>query len=88
MPTRRINLTPEQAAFVEKMVKAGNYRSASAVVSDALRLLQQRRQEDVLKLKALRTQIKIGIDELERGDFIEIDEPELEGYLARLTERR
>ena len=41
--------------------------------------------QDALKLEALRTLIKAGIDELERGDFVEIDEADLEDYLERLT---
>jgi antitoxin ParD1/3/4 len=85
MPTRNISLTPEQDAFVEKVVKAGDYQNASEAVRDALRMLQQRRQEDALKLKALRMHLKVGIDALERGDFIEIDEADLESYLDNLT---
>ena len=85
MPTRNISLTPEQDAFVEKVVKAGEYQNASEAVRDALRALQQRRQEDALKLKALRMQLKAGVDALERGDFTEVDEAELDGYLERLT---
>jgi antitoxin ParD1/3/4 len=88
MPTRNISLTPEQDAFVEKVVKAGDYQNASEAVRDALRMLQQRRQEDALKLKALRMQLKVGIDALERGDFIEIDEVDLESYLDNLTIRQ
>ena len=42
MPTRNISLTPEQDAFVEKLVKAGEYRNASEAIRDALRALQQR----------------------------------------------
>jgi antitoxin ParD1/3/4 len=38
-----------------------------------------------LKLKDLRAQIKAGIDALERGDFTELDDVNLEGYLERLT---
>ena len=53
MPTRNISLTAEQDAFVE-----------SEAVRDALRALQQRRREDALKLKALRAQIKAGVDAL------------------------
>ncbi len=85
MPTRNISLTPEQDAFVEKVVKAGDYQNASEAIRDALRVLQQRRQEDALKLKALRMQIKAGMDALERGDYIEIDEAELDGFLEGLT---
>jgi antitoxin ParD1/3/4 len=84
MPTRRINLTSEQDAFVEKVVKAGDYPNASAVIRDALHLLQQRQRESALQLKALRMQIEAGVDALERGDFTEIDGVELDDYLASL----
>jgi len=86
MPTRNINLTPEQDAFVEKVVKAGEYQNASEAVRDALRALQQRRCEDALRLKVLRMQIASGADELERGDFVEVDVQDLESYLDRLTD--
>jgi antitoxin ParD1/3/4 len=85
MPTRNISLTPEQDAFVESVVKAGEYQNASEAVRDALRALQQRRREDALKLKVLRMQIKAGIEELERGDFIEVEAEDLEGYLDGLA---
>jgi antitoxin ParD1/3/4 len=85
MPTRNISLTPEQDAFVEKVVKTGEYQNASEAVRDALRVLQQRRREDALKLKALRMQIKAGVDALQRGEFVEIDESDLEGYLEGLA---
>ena len=87
MPTRNINLTPEQDAFIKKAIKEGEYQNASEAVRDALRVLQQRRQEDALKLKALRMQIKAGVDALERGDFIEVDEAELDDYLEGLGTR-
>ena len=85
MPTRNISLTAEQDAFVEKLVNAGEYQNASEAVRDALRALEQRRREDELKLKALRIQIKAGIDAIKRGDFVEIEEADLERYLDRLT---
>ena len=85
MPTRNISLTAEQDAFVEEVVEAGEYQNASEAIRDALRVLQQRRREDSLKLKALRAQVRAGIDALERGDFAEIDDADLEGYLERLT---
>jgi antitoxin ParD1/3/4 len=85
MPTRNINLTPEQDAFVDKVVEAGEYQNASEAIRDALRVLQQRRKEDSLRLKALRAQIKIGIDAIDRGDFADVEDADLEGYLERLT---
>lgn len=85
MPTRNISLTPEQDEFVAKIVKAGEYQNASEAVRDALRVLQQRRREDALKLKALRMQIRIGVDALEKGDFDEIADANLDAYLEGLT---
>jgi antitoxin ParD1/3/4 len=85
MPTRNISLTPEQDAFVENVVRSGEYQNASEAIRDALRTLQQRRKEDALKLKALRQQIKTGIDALDRGDFVEVDESELETFFDGLT---
>jgi len=84
MATRNISLTPEQDAFVESVVKAGVYQNASEAVRDALRVLQQRRREDALKLKALRLQIKAGAQAIARGDYVEIDNSELEGFLEEL----
>jgi antitoxin ParD1/3/4 len=86
MPTRNISLTDEQDAFVEKVVKAGEYQNASEAMRDALRALQQRRQEDALKLKALRAQIKAGIEALDRGDYVEVDDVALDDYLLGLTD--
>jgi antitoxin ParD1/3/4 len=85
MPTRNISLTAEQDAFVQEVVEAGEYQNASEAIRDALRVLRQRRKEDGLRLKALRAQIKVGVDALDRGDFTEVDDVDLEGYLERLT---
>jgi antitoxin ParD1/3/4 len=85
MPTRNVSLTPEQDAFVESVVEAGEYQNASEAVRDALRALQQRRREDALKLKALRVQIEAGVDALEIGDFTEVDDVDLESYLESLA---
>lgn len=85
MPTRNVSLTARQNAFVEKVVKSGEYRNASEAIGDALRVLQQRRREDALKLKALRMQIKAGADALERGDFTEVGDADLDDFLEELT---
>jgi antitoxin ParD1/3/4 len=84
MPTRNISLTAEQDAFVEKLVNAGEYQNASEALRDALRALEQRRREDELKLKALRMQIKAGIDAIKEGNFVEVEEGRLDGYLEEL----
>lgn len=82
MPTRDISLTPEQDAFIEEVVRSGEYQNAGEAMRDALRALQQRRCEDALKLEALRRQIDAGIEPLE------ISDGELDDYLVRLPARR
>jgi len=86
MPTRNVNLTDDQDAFVEKMVKAGKYQNASEAVRDAVRGLQQRWKEDELKLERLRQSIDAGVADLENGDCEDVDDAALEGWLARLGE--
>ena len=88
MPTRNVNLTPDQDAFVERMVKAGKYQNASEAIRDALRGLQQRWKEDELKLTLLRRRIKAGVDALEQGAFTEFDDPDLDSTLDRLAKTR
>jgi antitoxin ParD1/3/4 len=55
--------------------------------SGALRALHYQRH-DARKLKALRMQLKVGVDALERGDFIKIDDADPEDYLASLVGHR
>ncbi|HSF15993.1 MAG TPA: type II toxin-antitoxin system ParD family antitoxin [Vicinamibacteria bacterium] len=88
MPTRNVSLTSEQNAFVEKLIQTGEYQNASEAARDALRVLQQRRREDALKLRVLPAQLQAGVDALERGDFVQIDEPDLDAYMTRLVATR
>lgn len=86
MPTRNINLTPEQDAFIEEAVKSGDYQNASEAVRDAIRALQQRRAIDALKIERLRRSIDAGLADLERGDYEEVDDADLEAWLDRLVD--
>ncbi len=90
MPTRNISLTPEQDAFIDEMLKAGEYRNASEVLRDALRALQQRRAEEALKLERLRVAIQQGVAALERGEYTEVEDEDLDAFLDELatSERR
>lgn len=85
MPTRNISLTPEQDALIDEMLEAGEYRNASEAVRDALRALQQRRAEEALKLDKLRVSIKQGVAALDRGDYTEVEDEDLDAYLDDLA---
>lgn len=88
MPTRNVSLTPEQDAFIDALLQAGEYRNASEAVRDAIRALRQRRAMDALKLERLRRSIDAGLADLERGAVEEIDDADLEAWLDRLAEAR
>jgi antitoxin ParD1/3/4 len=90
MPTRNVSLTAEQDAFIDKMLEQGEYGNASEAMRDAIRALQQRRAEDALKLDKLRVAIDQGIAALERGEYTEVADADLDAYLDELAapERR
>lgn len=62
MPTRNVSLTDELDAYVEQKVQSGQYDSASEVIRDAIRELQQSEAEDKAKVEYLRTAIQEGFD--------------------------
>lgn len=85
MPTRNVNLTAEQDAFVEEVVRAGRYQNASEAVRDAVRGWQERLKADELKVERLRLSIKAGVDALDRGEFDEVEDEHLDAYLDGLA---
>ncbi|MGV6858126.1 MAG: type II toxin-antitoxin system ParD family antitoxin [bacterium] len=69
-----ISLTPELESHVKAKVKTGLYNNASEVIREALRFMAT--HDDwirELKLAQLREQLKVGVDQLDRGEGIEIE---------------
>jgi antitoxin ParD1/3/4 len=66
-----VSLTPELQHFVESRVATGRYQTASEVVREGLRLLEERERERDTALKELRAKIKRGIEQADRGEFID-----------------
>jgi antitoxin ParD1/3/4 len=87
MPTRNINLTDHFERLIESAVATGEYQNASEVVRAGLRLLEQQRREEAAKLEALRATIQVGIDQLERDEYIELEPHETSDHIRRLSER-
>jgi antitoxin ParD1/3/4 len=85
MPTRNVSLTPEQDAFIDEMLKAGEYRNASEAIRDAIRALQLRRAGEALKLDRLRVLIGQGVAALDRGDYTEVEDEDLDAFLDDLA---
>lgn len=76
MPTRNVNLTPRFDKFIEDGIQSGKYSNASEVVREGLRLLELREKKEQARIEALRAAIQVGIDEIERGEYVVLKTPE------------
>jgi len=57
-----VSLTPQLEDLIKKKVESGLYGSASEVVREALRLLDERDRLHTMRLEQLRAEIKKGLD--------------------------
>ncbi len=69
------NVGPHYEDFVRELVKSGRYASASEVIRDSLRLLEQREETRALELEHLRREYAEGkasgeSEEVNRVDFL------------------
>ena len=69
-----VSLTPELEELVSEKVRSGRYNSASEVVREALRLLEEQDQLRALRLEEIRKKIAEGLDALDRGEGIDGEE--------------
>ena len=72
-----VSLTPTLEELVQRKVATGLYNSASEVVREALRLLEERDEMRKVRLAALRKEISVGLDQLERNEVSEYDDQSL-----------
>lgn len=82
--TLNVSLTPELDDFVASKVASGKYLSASEVVRDGLRLLEERDQVRQAAVIEVRRKIEQGLASLDRGEGID-GEQAFENLKARLT---
>jgi antitoxin ParD1/3/4 len=64
-----VSLTPELEKIVADRVASGRYASASEVIREALRLLEERDQ-----LNQLRQEVRLGLEQLDRGQARPFDD--------------
>jgi antitoxin ParD1/3/4 len=69
-----VSLTPELDEFVQKRVATGRYQTASEVIREGLRLLEQQEREREMSLLALKAKLKRGSDQADEGKFVDPDE--------------
>ena len=62
-----VSLTPELEQLVQSKVQTGRYNSASEVVREALRLMDERDQLKAMQKDEIRKKIAAGLKSLEEG---------------------
>lgn len=67
MATTSLSLGERWEVFIKNEVSSGRYGSASEVVRDALRAMEERKS----KLDALRTHLAQSAQQVKTGDFVE-----------------
>jgi len=72
--TLNVSLTPELEKFVEARVASGRYLSASEVVREGLRLLEEREVSHQEALDEVRRKISVGLEQAERGELFDGEE--------------
>lgn len=80
-----VSLTPELEQLIHRKVETGLYLSASEVVREALRLLEERDRLQAMKFEEVRREIQVGIDEADRGELGPMD---VRGTLEKVRGRR
>ena len=83
MSTMNISLTPQLEKLVQDRVKSGRYTSASAVMREALRLLETHDRSVENRLASLRAEVDAGFKQLDEGRSSPFDEAAVE----RITQR-
>ena len=80
-----VALTPELERLINSRIESGGYPSATEVIGEALRLLEERDRERDAQFDRLKQEVRIGIEQIERGEVVPLD---IQGTLARVRARR
>jgi len=80
MGTTSFSLGEHWEIFIKNEIASGRYGSASEVIRDALRTLEERRT----KLEALRAHLAEGAEQAARGEYVD---QSLEEILAEFKEK-
>ena len=81
-----VHLTPELEQLVQTKVQSGRYNSASEVVREALRLMEQKDELRTIQLQELRKRMDKGLAQAERGEGVD-GEVFMQGLLEDLDTR-
>lgn len=77
MPASTFSLPPDLQQFVQNQIERGDYSTTGEVVCAALTLLRERDQVRTIRLERLRADVRLGLDELDRGEGSPLDVEEI-----------
>ena len=72
-----VSLTSKLERLVKQKVKSGLYNSASEVIRESLRLLEERDRINKIRIRELRKEVAEGVEQLRRGEFTEVTDDSL-----------
>jgi antitoxin ParD1/3/4 len=82
-----VSLTPELEKFVAYKVASGRYTSASEVVREALRLLEEHEASRAAQLEEFNRELRRRIESADRGEYVTAEQAR-EHFRRRSKERR
>ncbi len=82
-----VSLGTRWEEFISVYVQSGRYLSASEVVREGLRLLQEQEQIRQLRLEQLRKEVGKGLDQLDRGEYVGFDAQSLKNHIKGVKAR-
>jgi antitoxin ParD1/3/4 len=83
-----ISLPAELEEVVDRRVRTGRYGSASEVVREALRLLEERDRLRDLRFLELQREISAGVAELDRGESTPLDVAKIKAAGRKVLRKR
>lgn len=83
MVLANVALPPDLIDFVRAKMSTGDYSSENEVVCEALAFLRERDEARAVRLKHLRSETQIGLDEIDRGETMPFDADEIKAEVRR-----
>lgn len=82
-----VSLTKELEEMINQKVQSGLYNSASEVIREGLRLLNEQDQLRQIRLETLRSEIQAGIDQIRAGQYKSYTSENLHEFFDGIIER-
>ncbi len=72
-----ISLTPQLEKMVNRKIKSGMYTSASEVIREALRLLNEHDKIRELQIREMKEKVMAGVQQIREGKISRFDKDEI-----------